>query len=441
MKPMAQFTISPELRRSMRDETTHHKVIISIKKGKDIEKIAKGMEQKLKLTGKRALRKTQYYIFAELTKKEIETIAKSVNEVAKIWPDRKISKALDKSAKAIKADAAWRTFDAYGEGITWAVLDTGIDADHPHFTKYSNVLKDLCKDFTGKDDYKDKDSHGTHVAGTIAGASEGYYMKAEGDSEKKTKITASGVAPKAKIVALKVLDDEGNGDESWIIEAMEYIRKVNEKSREMVIHGVNMSLSGQFEVGSYGCGHTPLCDEADRLVMSGVVVCCAAGNDGFNIYATLSGPDEVAPVAHYSTMTIGDPGNAEHVITVGSTHKENPHTYGITYFSAKGPTGDGRPKPDLVAPGEKIVSALSRLSEEGKKMKAKDVSFTTMSGTSQATPHVSGAVAAFLCVKSEFIGRPLDVKKILMDACTDLNREKYVQGRGLVDVFRAVQSV
>ena len=78
-------------------------------------------------------------------------------------------------------------------------------------------------------------------------------------------------------------------------------------------------------------------------------------------------------------MSITDPGNAESVITVGSTHRRDAHTYGVSYFSSRGPTGDGRLKPDLVAPGEKIRSTIPDDGDE------------RLDGTSMAAPHVSGA--------------------------------------------------
>jgi subtilisin family serine protease len=139
-------------------------------------------------------------------------------------------------------------------------------------------------------------------------------------------------------------------------------------------------------------------------------------------------------------LTINDPGNADLAITVGSTHREMPHLYGVSYFSSKGPTGDGRKKPDLVAPGEKILScACSRLSGNG--AAAASACYREESGTSMAAPHVSGAIAAFLSIRREFIGKPEAVKQIFMSSATDLNRSEAFQGKGLLDLMRAIQSV
>jgi subtilisin family serine protease len=198
-----------------------------------------------------------------------------------------------------------------------------------------------------------------------------------------------------------------------------------------VIHGANLSLGGTAPVGSYGCGFSPECQEANRLMNSGVVVCIAASNDGYKTLATIGSGNKLEYFPTFMDMGISDPGNAEDVITVGSTHKKSPHTYGISWFSSKGPTGDGRFKPDVVAPGERISSAGITSNK----------SYTAMSGTSMATPHVSGAVAQFLSVKPEFIGQARKVKEILMSSCTDLGRDRCFQGAGLVDILRMIQSV
>jgi subtilisin family serine protease len=117
------------------------------------------------------------------------------------------------------------------------------------------------------------------------------------------------------------------------------------------------------------------------------------------------------------------------VITVGSTHSARPHVYGISYFSSRGPTGDGRIKPDVVAPGERILGPIRGNAD------------TELDGTSMAAPFVSGAAAMLLSRHKELIGDPERVKQILLDSATDLGREKYFQGHGLVDVLRAMQSI
>ena len=100
-------------------------------------------------------------------------------------------------------------------------------------------------------------------------------------------------------------------------------------------------------------------------------------------------------------------------------------------------TADGRRKPDLVAPGEKILSALAGGRVEGGEPDAKKL-YVEMSGTSMAAPHVSGLLAAFLSVRREFVGDPDRVKQLLLGACTDLNRDPNMQGAGLPNLVRMV---
>ena len=117
------------------------------------------------------------------------------------------------------------------------------------------------------------------------------------------------------------------------------------------------------------------------------------------------------------------------MITVGATHRINPHQFGVSYFSSRGPTGDGRRKPDLVAPGEKIDGPLP------------DGGAGTGDGTSLAAPHVSGAAAMLMARYNEMIGRPAKIKQILCSTATDLGREPYFQGAGMLDILRALQSI
>jgi subtilisin family serine protease len=197
-----------------------------------------------------------------------------------------------------------------------------------------------------------------------------------------------------------------------------------------VIHGVNLSLGSSYDPEVFGCGHTPLCEELRRLWRQGVAVVVAAGNEGYAVLRSTSGTVEAN-----LDLSIGDPANLEDAIAVGSVHKTNPHTYGISYFSSRGPTADGRRKPDVVAPGERVLSASHRFKPLTPKSVVEDL-YVEMGGTSMAAPHVSGLLAAFLSMRREFIGYPDRVKQILLANCTDLGRDPYVQGCGLPNLVK-----
>jgi subtilisin family serine protease len=389
-----------------------------------------------------------------------------------VWPDFRIHSCITQSVATVKADAALSSFSAAGKGITWAVMDSGINADHAHFKLHNNIDRnsDLHIDLTDTEDLQDEKNgaltdafgHGTHVAGIIAGEqrSEGpdaspETMRAvtrtiesfqDGSPGKvNTQIiqlkSIRGMAPQCKLVSIKVLDGDGDGQVSGLITAINHIQKVNSNGRDLRIQGVNMSLGYEFDAEWFACGQSPLCIEVNRLVRSGVVVVVAAGNTG---YGVLSAKERGTSAG--LALTINDPGNADLAITVGSTHRDMPHVFGVSFFSSKGPTGDGRLKPDMVAPGEKILSCASGrfMREKGKKDPAGNTlecDYVEESGTSMASPHVSGVIAAFLSVRREFIGEPEKVKSIFISTCTDLGRVKAFQGAGLVDLMRAIQSV
>ena len=315
-----------------------------------------------------------------------------------------------KNLTCIKALAAQRMFDAHGQGIHWAVIDTGIDVNHPWW-KNQTWDDTTNQDFSGENTTEDLVGHGTHVAGVI-----------------------KLIAPEVTLHNYKAIAKTG-GSSFSLIKAMYHVRMENIKAGFAKIQGANLSVGGSVPVKSYGCGWSPECQEANALVNSGVVVCAAASNDGYKILTTITDENELEYFSTYMTMGITDPGNADEVITVGSTHSEFPHRYGPSYFSSKGPTGDGRFKPDVLAPGEKIYSAWPGTKE----IKNLD-SLVALSGTSMATAHVSGAVAQFLSVKPEFIGLARQVKKMLMDTCVDLNRDRNFQGSGLIDVLHFIQT-
>lgn len=384
--------------------------------------------------------------------------------------------AIWRSRNTIKADAATLLFDLRCNDICWAVIDSGVDHAHPafsrrgadgaltgetrvratyDFTRLRGILAGSAEDrdtLGDADDeqrkeietrlrsgraidwallagqlridgearkaYVPKHEHGTHVAG-ILGAD---WMATDSDPPRQNDVR--GICPDIGIFDLRVFDDSGAGDEFAILAALQFVRWLNANSPVPVVHGVNLSLSLDHEVGSYACGRTPVCEECERLLGAGTVVVVAAGNEGRAFVSMASGSTE-----GYRQMSITDPGNASGVITVGATHRHKPHTYGVSYFSSRGPTGDGRAKPDLVAPGEKITAPIP------------GVGLKSLDGTSMAAPHVSGAAALILARHPELIGRPAEIKRLLCETAIDLGRERYFQGSGMVDALRAIQSV
>ena len=403
-------------------------------------------------------RYSHQYLFARMEGESIRKVVRE-NEAAgrpifRIWPDFEIRPLINVSLSTVKADAARVSFSALGKDIVWAVLDSGIDPAHPHFKAHANVLRDgplKPLDFTYEDDpLRDDFGHGTHVAGIIAGELKGTqdapihavtrYRDENGEivHQLDTLDAMTGMAPQCKLLSLKVLDGKGNGQASNLIAALHHIQELNGYGRRLVVQGVNMSVGYSFEPEWFACGQSPLCVEVEQLVRSGVVVVVAAGNTGYGY----NDAEFTGPTAAGLNVTINDPGNADLAITVGSTHRQMPHMYGVSYFSSKGPTGDGRLKPDLVAPGEKILSAATGTRRKSAAENVEgDPDYVEDSGTSMAAPHVSGVIAAFLSVRREFIGRPDRVKDIFLSTATDLNRDRHFQGRGLVDVMRAIQSI
>lgn len=399
--------------------------------------------------------------------------------------NRSAEPAITFSVPTTKADAAHRLFDLDCAPIGWAILDSGVDADHPSFaerdengeakgrsrvvasydmTFFRRILSrdilrnaerrnELAKELSSQDmsaedaaatlqhikanvearrptdlDSVEKllrrhtpkapeNPHGTHVAG-ILGAGEFSYLDR----------THRGMCPTIKIYDFRVLAETLQETEFAVIGALQLIAHINRASKFTRIHGANLSLSLPHDVMNYACGRTPVCMECENLVNTGVVVVAAAGNRGYNELLVSDG----GSVQLHTSTSITDPGNTEAVITVGSTHRIEPHNYGVSYFSSRGPTGDGRAKPDLVAPGEKIrapfPSSSGRLND-------------VLGGTSMAAPHVSGAAAMLMARYPELIGQPARVKRILCSTATDLGRKRDYQGHGLVDVLRALQSV
>jgi subtilisin family serine protease len=246
------------------------------------------------------------------------------------------------------------------------------------------------------------------------------------------------MAPECELVSLKVcrlINGSAVTSSAALIAALEYVRtEVNLTRNAMRIHGVNLSLGCEWDPSHYAAGQSPLCQLINELVDSGVNVVISAGNNG---------SAKAAPSAkHYVGVaaSITEPGHAEKCITVGSTHRDAPHTFGVSWTSSKGPTLDGRNKPDVVAPGEWICSAATGIIRTSAGLDGlavePDLTYAEQSGTSMAAPHVSGILAGFLSSRPEFIGRPTEVKAFVIRTAVDLGRDRNAQGAGLIDSMR-----
>ena len=290
-------------------------------------------------------------------------------DVTYISPDRPVRGMLNLSVAAINALAP-ATFGMTGLGIGVAEIDSGI-TQNADLTGGRVVYEES---FLGDGITQDAYGHGTHVAGILGGTgknSGGLY---------------TGVAPGITIVNLRVLDQNGSGQDSNVIAAIQ--RAIQLKSKYN-IRVINLSL-GRAVFESYTLD--PLCQAVEAAWKVGIVVVVAAGNEGRNDSANTHG---------YGT--IAAPGNDPYVITVGAMKTMGTPARTddfIASYSAKGPTPiDHIVKPDLVAPGNRVVSILSPNSTLYTMFPASEVlngAYFTLSGTSMAAPMVSGAAALML---------------------------------------------
>ena len=277
-----------------------------------------------------------------------------------------------------------------GHGVTTAVLDTGI-SPHPDLKGRIVAFGDMLY---GKKRMYDDNSHGTHVAGIIAGSgglSSGLY---------------AGIAPASQIVAVKVLDQKGEGKIRFLIEGIKAILRNRDKWQ---IRIVNISIGTLPHQGDEE--EMELMRWVDRLWDEGLVVVTAAGNFG----------------PRSGTVTI--PGISKKVITVGASDDGNQKDrYGKvgTNYSGRGPTSECVCKPDLVAPGSYIRSC------NGFSQKKNQKAYSVKSGTSMSAPVVSGAVALLLSKYPDM--KNVEVKLRLLMSADDMGKDPNIQGRGLLNI-------
>lgn len=273
--------------------------------------------------------------------------------------------------------------------VVVAVLDTGIDGNHVDLDG-GKVIG--WKDYVNSQSSPyDDHGHGTHVAGIVAG---------EGDGNSNYE----GVAKGAALVGVKVLDSNGDGSMSNVTAAIDWC--VTNKD----VYGIdviNMSLGTRGS--SDGTDSTSLA--VNNAVENGITVLVAAGNDGPTKY------------------TIGSPGAAEKAITVANMIDVGENGFGLAYLSSRGPTADGRTKPDIGAPGTNITAPKTN-STNG---------YTVKSGTSMATPFTAGTVALMLDANSNLT--PTQIRSILISTVHDWgpNGQDLDYGYGRLDGYEAVK--
>jgi len=314
-----------------------------------------------------------------------ELKAKFVDYVDAVQENGVAQVYLDTSVNYIKAKSVWSA-GYKGAGEVIAIIDTGIDATHQDLDGGKVIgWKDYVN---GRTTPYDDHGHGTHCASIAAGTGE-----ASGG-------TYTGVAPEASLVGVKVLDSAGSGTEANVIAGIQWC--VDNKAT-YGIDVISMSLGIDRDCG----GTCSVCQAADNAWNAGIFLAIAAGNSGS------------------ARMSIGCPGNAKNVMTVGAIDDS---TGTVASFSSRGPTLDTRLDPDICAPGVSITAAKANSGTQ----------YVSMSGTSMATPHVAGAAAVLIDAKGGSVSPNL-VRGAMISTAVDKGTAgpDIDYGWGILDVYAA----
>ncbi|NEB77952.1 S8 family serine peptidase, partial [Streptomyces sp. SID14478] len=307
---------------------------------------------------------------------------RATGDLKKVWLDAKARSLLDRSTKQVHADQAWAA-GYEGKGTKVAVLDTGVDTEHPDLK--GRVAE--SKNFTDSPDTDDHQGHGTHTTSTVGGTG------AASDGKKR------GVAPATTLLNGKVLNDSGSGATSWIIAGMQWA--VDEGADV-----VSMSLGNPDEL-----------DCSDPMSQATQELARSAKNTLFVIAAGNSGP---------SLNTVSSPGCVPEVLTVGAVDRDDT----TASFSSRSPVQRTHTlKPEIAAPGVAISAAAAG----GRGVYA----YQSMSGTSMATPHVAGAAALVKERHPDWDAQAIK-QALVSSADSDVPGDARETGGGRLDVKAAI---
>ncbi|MFC4617159.1 S8 family peptidase [Camelliibacillus cellulosilyticus] len=305
----------------------------------------------------------------------VRLIPFTVEEILDAAP-AKTEDAVPPGIKMIEAPDVWEACE-YGKNAVIAVIDTGCQLDHPDLKDRVIDGRNFTDDYNGDPDmYNDNNGHGTHVCGTIAAAKSG-----EG---------VVGVAPAARLLVLKALAGDGSGQTEWIIDAISYCLDWRGPKDETVTV-ISMSLGGPDD-------DPELHDAVKKAVDHNILVVCAAGNEGDG---------------RTDTPETSFPGDYVEVVEVGA----------VDYARQLASFSNTNDNVDVVAPGVNVLSTYL------------DSQYAVLSGTSMATPHVSGALALIKTWADREFGRALTEPELyaqLIRRTTELGIPKSGEGNGLV---------
>ncbi|WP_085992996.1 S8 family serine peptidase [Oceanobacillus senegalensis] len=340
----------------------------------------------------------------KLTAEALDDLCTNCEDIEKVYLDREYNALLDTASNTTRATELQKEKNATGEDVTIAIIDTGVypSADLMQPTKRVIGFKDFVNDRISP---YDDNGHGTHCAGDAAG--NGYLSNGK----------YAGPAPKANIVGVKVLNWMGAGALSNILAGIDWCVENKEKYNIRIL---SLSLGGT----AISATDDPMVEAVNEAWKEGMVVCVAAGNEG--------------PVKG----TIASPGISEKVITVGALDDKqtsNRSDDGVADFSSRGPTPDRRTKPDILAPGVDIVSLRSPYSYLDLTSRSKRINqhYTTMSGTSMATPICAGVCAQLLELNKNLT--PDEVKRQLLENAENLGLDPHIQGKGSLDAIKSAK--